>query len=145
MQLIEHAARPFRVLVVRADWSNEDHGDELPLRRSGERSRDRTAARRRRHRTPRGRERRILSKDPTLETLQLRAGVQPELFDEEAACLVIGLERFRLPPIPVERQHQLPAKALTERFACNERLELRNHRDMPAGSEIGVDPVGDRR
>ena len=49
----------------------------------------------------------LLAEDRAVELLQRRARVDPELLDERAASLLVGLERLGLPPRAVEREHQL--------------------------------------
>src|SRR5204862_6847660 len=71
-------------------------------------------------------EHRVVTQDRALELLELRARLEPELLDEDAATLAVARERLRLPARPVEREHQLPAQLLSQRLLCDERLELRD-------------------
>src|ERR671923_201963 len=70
-----------------------------------------------------------------------RLRVDPERLDEHARALLEGVERLRLPARPVEREHQLLAKALAERILADERLELAHDLGVPARLEVGVDPL----
>src|SRR5262249_56843039 len=53
-------------------------------------------------------------------------------------------ERLGLPPGAVEREHQLPAEALTQRVPSHEPLELADELRVAAELEIGVDPLLER-
>ena len=84
---------------------------------------------------------RVLTEDRGLEVLELRAGFDPELFDERRPGGAIRLQGIGLPFGAVEREHQLPAEPLAERLLCNQRLELRDEVGMAAEEEIGVDAL----
>ena len=53
----------------------------------------------------------VVREDGPLELLQGRAGLEPELIGERPPGVSVDLECFRLPPGPVEREHQLAAQA----------------------------------
>ncbi len=75
--------------------------------------------------TLRGRlEPRVLGEDRLLEVTQCLARLDPELLDEHTARLTECLERLRLPPAAVEREHQLTPQPLTEGVPRDQRLEL---------------------
>ncbi len=68
----------------------------------------------------------VLAQDRLLELLQRRARVDPELVHERPARVLVGVERLGLPPGAVERQHLLPAQALSQRVLPHEGGELRD-------------------
>ena len=78
-----------------------------------------------------------------LEPLQRGAGVEPELVAEHIARVLERLERIRLPARAVEREHQLGAKALTERVFDDEPLELENDLLVAAEVELDLNPLFD--
>ena len=84
---------------------------------------------------------RVLLEDRPLEVTADPAGLDPELLDERAAGVPVGLQRVGLPAGAVERQHQLPARPLAQRVLGDERLELRDQLGVAAEREIGLDPV----
>ena len=55
---------------------------------------------------------RLVAKDLRLEPLELRARLDSELVDEAGACILVRLERFRLPARAIQREHELPAERL---------------------------------
>ena len=98
---------------------------------------------------PRGRLRRqrgILAENRLLEVLQSRPRLDAELVDEGCPRPAVGLERLRLPPRAVEREHQLPVQALAVRVAGGELLELRHELRVSAKGKVRVEPLlQDRR
>ena len=93
------------------------------------------AARRRSRRSPvhtsiRRIEGDVLREDALLEVSQLAARFDAELVDERPASLVVDLERLRVAPTAVEREHELPARALAQR--------LRRGQDLELGHQLGV-------
>ncbi len=57
-------------------------------------------------------ERRVLPQDRVLKPLQRRARFHAKLLDQRPARLLVGPQRLRLPPAPVQSDHQLPVQAL---------------------------------
>ncbi len=53
--------------------------------------------------------------------------------------LLEGRERLGVPSLPVEREHQLAARALAQRLARHERLQLRRDVRVAAEREVRVD------
>ena len=53
--------------------------------------------------------RHFLPENPSVELLQLRARLEPELGDELAPGFLVRTKRVRLPPGVVEREHELTA------------------------------------
>ena len=86
----------------------------------------------------------IVGEDHRLEPAQLRAGLEPELVDQEPAALAHHLERVRLASGAVERQHQLPAQPLAQRVLGHERAQLADQVDRLAAGELGREPLLDR-
>jgi hypothetical protein len=85
-------------------------------------------------------ERRVLAQDRALQRAQLRARLEPEFLDEQAPSFAVSVERVRLPPGAVQRQHQLGAKTLLQRVFGDESLELADKLGVATKSEIGLDP-----
>ncbi len=90
-------------------------------------------------------QRRIVPKDGLLQLSQLGARFDPEPVDERAACILVGVQRLRLPPRPVERRHEVPAQALAQRVLGDECFKLPDELVVPPEREVGVDPELDRR
>jgi hypothetical protein len=55
----------------------------------------------------------ILLKDPPLEALQRRGGLETDLVDERVPRGLVGVECLGLPTRAVEREHQLPGQAFS--------------------------------
>ena len=70
-----------------------------------------------------GGDRRVLREDRLLEPPELRPRLEPELVREHAPRLLEDLERVRLAPAAVERQHQLPPQPLAERVVGERRAK----------------------
>ena len=104
------------------------------------------ARRRRRHPTACRRagarcgQRRVVRQDPAFEVAELGPGLETELGVEVGAALPVARERVGLPAGPIERGHQLHAKALPERMLDNEPVEIRNELLMPAEPKPGLAP-----
>ena len=80
-----------------------------------------------------------MSQDRTLELLQRRPRLEPQLPDQRRPGSPERLERFGLTSAPVERQHLLCPQPLSQRMLGNERLELRDQVAVLPGSEIGLE------
>ena len=87
-----------------------------------------------------------MAKDLRLQALELGAGLDPELVDEPSACILVDLERLRLPAGAIQREHQLSPECLAERMIPDECLELADDVAVAAELEVGIDPlpVGDQ-
>jgi hypothetical protein len=90
-------------------------------------------------------ERVVLTQHGLLESLQRLARLQAELANQVVARVAIGRERVRLSSGAVEREHELAAKALAQRVASDESLELGDQQIVPAEREIRIDAVLERR
>ena len=87
----------------------------------------------------------ILAQDPPLQLLQRLSRLDTELVDERAPRVLVDVERLRLAPRPVERQHQLGAQSLAQRVLGDERLELAGEAAVTSERQVGLDPVLERR
>ena len=87
--------------------------------------------------------RRILPKHRLLELAKRQAGLDPELLDEQASGLLVGLQRLSLAPRPVEGAHQLASQLLAERILGDEGLELPDEIRVAAEPELELDPLAD--
>ena len=83
--------------------------------------------------------------NPPLQLTQRGPRCDSELFVEQPARVAIRIQRVRLPTGPVERNHELPAKTLAQWMTGDEGFQLRNEQRMAPESEVGVDPLLDRR
>ena len=90
-------------------------------------------------------QRRVLPKDRSLQLLERRARVDPQLVDECPARILVGVQSLRLPTRPVQRRHQIPPQALAERMLGDECLELPDELVVAPEGEVGVDPELERR
>ena len=81
----------------------------------------------------------ILLQDRLLELAQRPARLNAEFADEDPPALLIDLERFRLAPGAVEREHQLRAQMLAQRMLSDKPLDLGYQLGVPAQGEISID------
>ena len=139
-----------RVLPIPAGPTSETSRDPRFEQEPSERAKvaisaDR-ARRRRRHPTACRRagarcgQRRVLRQDPAFEVAELGPGLETELGVEVGAALPVARERVGLPAGPIERGHQLRAKALPERMLGHEPVEIRDELLMPAEPQPGLAP-----
>ena len=83
----------------------------------------------------------ILAQDPSFELSELGAGVDAQLIRQHLPAFAVGPERLRLAACSVEGDHDLAAKAFTERLLRDERLEFVDHVRMTAPREVDLQPV----
>ena len=83
--------------------------------------------------------------DRPLQLLEIGRWFDPELVDENASRLVVGLERLGLAAGPVQRQHELGPEPLAERMKHGQLLELTNHIEVTGERQIGVKPLLEHR
>ena len=88
-------------------------------------------------------QRRVMPEDPLLERSERRGGHQPELLVEDPSQVLQRRERVRVPAAAIQREHELGPRALAQRLASDERLELRRHRGVTPERQIRVDAVLD--
>ena len=79
-----------------------------------------------------------------MQPAQLRAGLDADLLHERRARAAVGLQRLRLPPGAIQREHQLPVQALAQRMLGDEPLELADQLAMAPVRELGVDRLRER-
>ena len=106
-----------------------------------QRRRPRARSRARRRNALRRRQRRIVGEHRLLEALQSLARLEAQLLGEQAARLVVDTQRVGLSAGAIEREHQLPAKALAQWMLRNESLQLRSDVGVAAESQIGLEPL----
>ncbi len=82
-----------------------------------------------------------MREDRPFELLERGSGFDPELVDQPTARPLIALQRIRLAPRPIQREHQLGMEALVQRMLRHERLKLADQRRVPAEREVRVDSV----
>ena len=87
------------------------------------------------------RQRRILRQDGPLELAQPLARLDTELLDERPPGVLVGLERVRLPVAPVQRQHELRARALAVRMLGGEPLKGWHDLSVAAERKFGLDQL----
>ena len=66
----------------------------------------------------------VLPEHGALQLLQRPSGLDAELINEDPSRRLVRLERLRLTPGPVEREHELAPKPLTEWVLCGKFLQL---------------------
>src|SRR5687768_7673842 len=80
-----------------------------------------------------------------MELLQCRRRLDTQLVDEHPSRVLVGLQRLRLPPAAIEREHQLAPRALTQWVLAHERLELADEPGSATELELRLDPLLERR
>ena len=89
---------------------------------------------------PRARvERRILAQDGALEVAKRCARLEPELTAEHVPGTPVGIERLRLTPGAIQREHEEPAELLAKRVLADEALELGRGLGVTAPSHLGLE------
>ena len=83
----------------------------------------------------------VVGEDRLLESLQLRARVDPELTDQHLPGACEGLECLGLTPGSVQRDHQLTPPPLAQRLLSDHRLELGDELARIRTGEPRVDEV----
>ena len=82
--------------------------------------------------------------DHPLELAKLVARLEAELVDQREPPVLERLQRLRLSPRPIERQHLVAAQTFAQRVARDQRLELGDQLLVAAERELGVDPLLER-
>ena len=88
-----------------------------------------------------GLEARVLVQDRELQRLEGARRLDAELVVEGSPEALVRGERLGLATRAVERDDQLPMKALAQRVLRCESVEFARHVGMPAGGEVGVDAL----
>ena len=73
-----------------------------------------------------------------MQVAQCAPRLDAEPLDQRPACRPIRLERLRLSPRAIQRQHQLRAQALTERILVDQRLELPDQLVVSAAGQLSL-------
>ena len=79
-------------------------------------------------------------KDPSLQLVQLRPGLKPELVNQAPARCLEDVERVRLAPGAIEGEHQAREQSLTQRVLVNEPLELGRELGAVTERELRLEP-----
>jgi hypothetical protein len=87
---------------------------------------------------------RVLAQNRSLELAKCRSRLEAELFRQMLARCAVDVERLRLPPRSIERQHQLRGQPLAERLGTGEQLELADQLAVSAERKVGLDPLLER-
>ena len=77
--------------------------------------------------------------DGSLEFLQFPTRLNPELAVEDLASVVIDVERVRLAPRAIEREHQASRERLAQRHLRDDPAQLGHDGEMMAAGELGID------
>ena len=81
----------------------------------------------------------VVVQDRVLQRAKLIAGLDAGLAGEPLPRLVVRLERLRLPPAPVERQHEVAGEPLARGMLGDHPPQLCDQLGMPAGREVRLD------
>jgi hypothetical protein len=73
--------------------------------------------------------------------LQLSAWLKPNLLTQHLPGALIGLERIRLPTVPVEGKHELAVGTLAQWLCCDQLFELGYQHGAAPSGQVGVDPI----
>jgi hypothetical protein len=82
---------------------------------------------------------RILGQHGRMQALQLPARLDPELIDEDAPRLAVGIERVGLASTAIEGEHQRGRETLAARVLGDQLPELAHHRRVLPGGQIRLD------
>src|SRR5829696_2627730 len=91
--------------------------------------------------TTRPSERRVGGEDCLMQALELGAWLDAELLDEDSACVLIGLQRLGLTAGTIQRGHELPAQALTEREFHHQPAQVADQVAVAAQRQLCFDPL----
>ena len=86
----------------------------------------------------------IVGQDHRLQPAQFRPRLESELFDQQPPALAHDLQRVRLAPGAVERQHQRSAQPLAQRVFGHERAQLADQVGRVAAHQLLRHPLLDR-
>ena len=88
-------------------------------------------------------QRRVMPEDPLLERSERRGRHEPELLVEGPPQILQRRQRVRVAAAAIQREHELRPRALAERLAGDERLELGRHGGVVPERQLGVDAILD--
>ena len=74
-----------------------------------------------------------------MEVVELGAGLDPELVDEDVAGVAVGLERVGLAAAAIQGEHQVRVQPLAPRVLGRELLKLTDQFGVAPGGQVGVD------
>ena len=80
-----------------------------------------------------------MTQDPHLE-IPSSSPVQSEICDQVGAGALIDLERVRLSPRSVQREHQLTSQALAGGLSGQQRFDLGDYPGVAAEPQVSFDP-----
>ena len=86
---------------------------------------------------------RVLPENAVLQVLELRRGVDPQLFDQHVPGPLIGSQGVRLATCPVQREHLLGPESFPQRMLGGQHLQFCHQLGMGSDRQIGGDPVLD--
>jgi hypothetical protein len=84
---------------------------------------------------------RVLPQDRRVELAEACAGLQPEIFHEGMAGVLVGGKGVGLTATLVEREHEECAQTLAVGVSSYERFELRRYGGVKPEGEVGFEPV----
>ena len=87
----------------------------------------------------------ILGEDGPFQLLEVPTRLDPELIDEHAPGVAIGLQCLRLTPRSVQREHVRPPQPLAIRMLGDQAFQLTGERDVMTQFQVGCDAVLERR
>ena len=83
----------------------------------------------------------VVLEDPSLQLAQARPRFEPDLLAQPSADVRVVLQRLRLPPAAVERDHRLSLQPLAVRVLARNPENLGEHLLMSPEVELRVDPL----
>ena len=87
-----------------------------------------------------------MAEDRRLRLAGLQAGVDAELLGEQVTQPPVGRERLALPPVAVQREHELGPPPLAQRVRRDQLFAIRDGLVMAPRGQHGIDAVlGDGR
>jgi len=72
---------------------------------------------------------------------ELPTGLDPEIVGKRRSRLLVAIKRLSLTSGPVEGEHQLAAKLLTQRMSHHQTVQLTDQLGVASPCQITVDPV----
>ena len=86
---------------------------------------------------------RIAGQDRPLQPLQVRAGLQSQLLDQQPVALPVHLQRLGLASRAVQGQHQPLPQPLPQRMACDQGGQLPHQAGVAAEGQLDLGEVLD--
>ena len=82
-----------------------------------------------------------MAQDGRLQLTEPRRRVQTQLVPQHAPELAVDLERFGLPTVAVEGQHELAAETLSQGMLADQPSQLSDKDAGQAESQVRLDPL----